>query len=117
MFRRPPAPERSEFIPVQGGLDTSPGGLRDVCLAGFRLRDDRAPGYAIGGLAEEESKDNFWRVLDHCCRAFCDVPFYGISCAAHPEICVRAMKNGGQEWEEEKRRHDTVDHRVSFLPR
>ena len=98
-------------------MDTSPGGLRDVCLAGFRLRDDRAPGYAIGGLAEEESKDNFWRVLDHCCREFCDVPFYGISCAAHPEICVRAMKNGGQEWEEEKRRHDTVDHRVSFLPR
>jgi tRNA-guanine family transglycosylase len=39
------------FPIVQGGLDTSPGGLRDICLAGFRLRDDRAPGYAIGGLA------------------------------------------------------------------
>ena len=72
-----------------GWVDTSPGGLRDVCLAGFRLRDDRAPGYAIGGLAEEESKDNFWRVVDHCCRAFCDVAFYGISCAARARHHIR----------------------------
>ena len=57
---------------MQGGLDTSPGGLRDICLAGFRLRDDRAPGYAIGGLAGGESKGDFWRVVDHCCRALPD---------------------------------------------
>jgi queuine/archaeosine tRNA-ribosyltransferase len=36
-----------------------------VCLAGFRLRDDKAPGYAIGGLARGESKDDFWKVVDH----------------------------------------------------
>ena len=57
---------------MQGGLDTSPGGLRDICLAGFRLRDDKAPGYAIGGLAGGESKDCFWKIVDKCCRALPD---------------------------------------------
>lgn len=46
---------------VQGGLDTSPGGLREVCLKGMIQRD--TPGYAIGGLAGGESKDAFWRVV------------------------------------------------------
>lgn len=64
--------DQNLFPIVQGGLDTSRGGLRDICLAGFRLRDDRAPGYAIGGLAGGESKDDFWRVVDHCCRALPD---------------------------------------------
>ncbi len=68
--RRPD--EQNLFPIVQGGLDTSHGGLRDICLAGFRLRDDKAPGYAIGGLAGEESKDDFWKVVDHCCRALPD---------------------------------------------
>lgn len=60
------------FPIVQGGLDTSLGGLRERCLAGFRNRDDRIPGYAIGGLAGGESKDDFWRVVDQCCRALPD---------------------------------------------
>ena len=64
--------DQNLFPIVQGGLDISPGGLRDICLAGFRLRDDKAPGYAIGGLAGGESKDDFWRVVDHCCRALPD---------------------------------------------
>ncbi|KAL7550253.1 hypothetical protein ACHAWF_013496 [Thalassiosira exigua] len=64
--------DQNLFPIVQGGLDVSPGGLRDICLAGFRLRDDKAPGYAIGGLAGGESKDDFWRVVDHCCRALPD---------------------------------------------
>lgn len=64
--------DQNLFPIVQGGLDTSRGGLRDVCLAGFRLRDDKAPGYAIGGLAGGESKDDFWKVVDHCCRALPD---------------------------------------------
>jgi tRNA-guanine family transglycosylase len=64
--------DQNLFPIVQGGLDTSPGGLRDICLAGFRLRDDMAPGYAIGGLAGGESKDDFWKVVDHCCRALPD---------------------------------------------
>lgn len=46
---------------VQGGLDCSPGGLREVCLKGMIDRD--MPGYAIGGLAGGESKDSFWRVV------------------------------------------------------
>ena len=64
--------EQNLFPIVQGGLDVSRGGLRDVCLAGFRLRDDKAPGYAIGGLAGGESKEDFWKVVDHCCRALPD---------------------------------------------
>mmetsp|Transcript_7359 Transcript_7359/g.11177 ORF Transcript_7359/g.11177 Transcript_7359/m.11177 type:complete len:453 (+) Transcript_7359:54-1412(+) len=57
------------FAIVQGGLDTSIGGLREQCLAGFRNRDDNIPGYAIGGLAGGESKDQFWRVVHQCCQA------------------------------------------------
>lgn len=64
--------DQNLFPIVQGGLDVSRGGLRDVCLAGFQLRDDKAPGYAIGGLAGGESKDEFWKVVDHCCRALPD---------------------------------------------
>ena len=49
---------------VQGGLDVSPGGLRDVCLEGMLQRDASLPGYAIGGLSGGESKDQFWRVVE-----------------------------------------------------
>lgn len=65
--------DQNLFPIVQGGLDTTPGGLRDVCLAGFQLRNDQAPGYAIGGLAGGESKDDFWRVVHHCCCALPDL--------------------------------------------
>lgn len=60
------------FPIVQGGLDTNVGGLREQCLAGFRNRDAKITGYAIGGLAGGESKDEFWRVVDQCCRALPD---------------------------------------------
>jgi queuine tRNA-ribosyltransferase catalytic subunit len=60
------------FPIVQGGLDTRLGGLREQCLAGFRNRDHKIPGYAIGGLAGGESKDDFWKVVDQCCRALPD---------------------------------------------
>ena len=64
------------FPIVQGGLDTSIGGLREQCLAGFRYRDLSAqyiiPGYAIGGLAGGEDKRDFWKVVDQCCRALPD---------------------------------------------
>ncbi len=60
------------FAIVQGGLDTSIGGLREKCLAGFMSRDDNIPGYAIGGLAGGESKDDFWKVVDQCCKALPD---------------------------------------------
>jgi queuine tRNA-ribosyltransferase catalytic subunit len=64
------------FPIVQGGLDISPGGLRERCLAGFRRRELELnyviPGYAIGGLAGGESKDDFWRVVDQCCKALPD---------------------------------------------
>lgn len=64
--------DQNLFPIVQGGLDVSRGGLRDVCLAGFKIRDANAPGYAIGGLAGGESKEDFWKVVDHCCRALPD---------------------------------------------
>jgi len=64
------------FPIVQGGTDTSIGGLRDQCLAGFRRREVdlgyQIPGYAIGGLAGGEVKDEFWRVVDLCCRSLPD---------------------------------------------
>lgn len=56
------------FAIVQGGLDVAPGGLRERCLAEMAKRDEDIPGYAIGGLAGGESKDQFWRVVDVCCR-------------------------------------------------
>lgn len=70
-------PDRQNLFPiVQGALDTKPGGLREICLAGFRYREETlnytVPGYAIGGLAGGESKDDFWRVVDQCCRALPD---------------------------------------------
>ncbi len=60
------------FAIVQGGLDVTLGGLREQCLAGFLNRDDKIPGYAIGGLAGGESKDDFWKVVHQCCRALPD---------------------------------------------
>lgn len=57
-------PEKQNlFAIVQGGLDVSPGGLRDQCLAEMVKRN--LPGYAIGGLAGGEDKDSFWRVVEH----------------------------------------------------
>jgi len=51
------------FAIVQGGLDLSPGGLREQCVAAMVARD--LPGYAFGGLAGGEDKDTFWRVVAH----------------------------------------------------
>jgi queuine tRNA-ribosyltransferase len=64
--------EQNLFAIVQGGLDTQIGGLREKCLAGFRARDHMIPGYAIGGLAGGESKEDFWKVVDQCCKALPD---------------------------------------------
>lgn len=55
--------EQNLFAIIQGGLDVSPGGLRDQCLAAMIERD--LPGYAIGGLAGGEDKQHFWRVVAH----------------------------------------------------
>jgi len=70
-------PETQNLFPIiQGGLDISKGGLRDRCLAGFKARDilqkGNIPGYAIGGLAGGESKEDFWKVVHHCCQALPD---------------------------------------------
>ena len=56
--------DQSLFAIIQGGLDCSPGGLRELCLSEMVARD--LPGYAIGGLAGGEDKDSFWRVVDLC---------------------------------------------------
>lgn len=66
-------PDTQALFPiVQGGLDTNIGGLREQCLAGFRNRSSQISGYAIGGLAGGESKEQFWKVVDQCCRALPD---------------------------------------------
>ena len=56
-------PDQNLFGIVQGGLDISPGGMREYCLEEMVKRD--LPGYAIGGLAGGEDKDEFWRVVAH----------------------------------------------------
>ena len=55
--------EQNLFAIIQGGLDVSPGGMREMCLKEMIQRD--LPGYAIGGLAGGEDKDSFWRVVAH----------------------------------------------------
>ena len=55
--------DQSLFPIIQGGLDVSPGGMREFCIAEMVKRD--MPGYAIGGLAGGEDKDQFWRVVAH----------------------------------------------------
>lgn len=57
--------EQNLFGIIQGGLDISPGGLREQCLEEMLKRD--LPGYAIGGLAGGEEKDAFWRIVAHVC--------------------------------------------------
>jgi tRNA-guanine transglycosylase len=46
---------------VQGGLDLE---MRKYCTVEMIKRD--LPGYAIGGLAGGEKKDDFWKVVDTC---------------------------------------------------
>jgi tRNA-guanine family transglycosylase len=55
---------------VQGGLDVSPGGLRDQCVSEYLKRDEHLPGYAIGGLAGGEDKESFWKVVAHVSPRF-----------------------------------------------
>ena len=47
--------EQNLFAIIQGGLDVSEGGLRDICLDAMIARN--TPGYAVGGLAGGESKE------------------------------------------------------------
>jgi queuine tRNA-ribosyltransferase catalytic subunit len=68
-------PHSQNLYPIlQGHLDISPGGLREICLAGFKHRDVMSetertiPGFAVGGLAGGEAKEDFWKVVDHACR-------------------------------------------------
>lgn len=58
--------EQNLFAIVQGGLDPE---LRRICLDGLLERGDKLPGYAIGGLAGGESKDDFWRMVSQCTAA------------------------------------------------
>ena len=52
---------------MQGGLNPR---LRKICLEGLKEeRDDRLPGYAIGGLAEERKKAAFCKVVSQCTAA------------------------------------------------
>eukprot|EP00980_Cylindrotheca_fusiformis_P011361 scaffold2632_cov86-Cylindrotheca_fusiformis.AAC.2 len=63
--------QQNLFPILQGALDISPGGLRELCLAGFQYRDiyrNKIPGFAIGGLAGGESKHDFWKVVNHACQ-------------------------------------------------
>jgi queuine tRNA-ribosyltransferase len=54
--------EQNLFGILQGGLDVSPGGLRQQCIERMLERDKDLPGYAIGGLAGGEDKISFCKV-------------------------------------------------------
>ncbi|CAL8469347.1 g8888 [Coccomyxa elongata] len=53
--------EQNLFAIVQGGLNKD---LRGISIRDLSARN--LPGYAIGGLAGGESKDDFWRVVAQC---------------------------------------------------
>ena len=50
------------FAIVQGGTDIE---LRKKCCEEMIKRD--TPGYAIGGMAGGEDKEDFWKTVAHCC--------------------------------------------------
>lgn len=57
-------PKTQNLFPiVQGGLDLD---LRKWCCDEMVKRDQ--PGYAIGGLAGGEEKNDFWKVVNVCCE-------------------------------------------------
>ena len=53
--------EQNLFGIVQGGLDLN---LRKIAVEEMNKRN--LPGYAIGGMAGGESKNDFWKVVDVC---------------------------------------------------
>ncbi|PNW75841.1 hypothetical protein CHLRE_12g558400v5 [Chlamydomonas reinhardtii] len=61
--------EQNLFAIVQGGLDTR---LRQISIQQLVERD--LPGYAVGGLAGGESKDDFWRVVAQCTHPHTGLP-------------------------------------------
>eukprot|EP00041_Stephanoeca_diplocostata_P008903 m.133161 g.133161 ORF g.133161 m.133161 type:complete len:413 (+) comp17530_c0_seq2:178-1416(+) len=54
--------EQNLFAIIQGGLDLD---LRSQCIKEMVKRD--TPGVAIGGLSGGEDKNQFWKVVKHCC--------------------------------------------------
>mmetsp|Transcript_36704 Transcript_36704/g.48355 ORF Transcript_36704/g.48355 Transcript_36704/m.48355 type:complete len:455 (+) Transcript_36704:2-1366(+) len=81
--------QQNLFGIVQGGLDVSPGGLRDISVAGMVERD--LPGYAIGGLSGGEAKDDFWKVVAKCTESLPrDRPRYlmGVGYPVDLVVCV-----------------------------
>ena len=57
-------PDTQNLFPiVQGGLDLE---LRKWCIEEMIKRNQ--PGYAIGGLAGGETKDDFWKVVNISCK-------------------------------------------------
>jgi len=60
--------EQNLFGIVQGGLDISKGGLREQNIKAMLKRADNLPGFAVGGLAGGETKDEFWKVVDYCAQ-------------------------------------------------
>lgn len=59
------ASSQNLFAIVQGGLDH---GLRDRCLDAMLSpeRENKLPGYAIGGLSGGEEKGIFWKIVKQC---------------------------------------------------
>ncbi|SCZ89754.1 BZ3500_MvSof-1268-A1-R1_Chr9g10582 [Microbotryum saponariae] len=70
------------FAIIQGGLDPE---LRQKCLDAMLSpeRQEKLPGYAIGGLSGGEEKTQFWRIVAQCAAALPEQkPRYLLVCAA-----------------------------------
>ncbi|SCV69895.1 BQ2448_1289 [Microbotryum intermedium] len=70
------------FAIIQGGLEPE---LRQKCLDAMLSpeRQDKLPGYAIGGLSGGEEKTRFWRIVAQCASALPEhKPKYLLVCAA-----------------------------------
>ena len=55
------------FAIIQGGTDLE---MRRICCEEMIKRD--TPGYAIGGMAGGESKEDFWKTVAKCCELLPD---------------------------------------------
>jgi hypothetical protein len=76
--------QQNLFAIIQGGLDPR---LRALSLEQLIARD--TPGFAIGGLAGGESKDDFWRVVSQVCATQPALPCGGggLTCTARALAC------------------------------
>jgi len=75
------------FAIIQGGTNSE---LRTKCCEEMVKRD--TPGYAIGGMAGGEDKEDFWQTVAHCCELLPkDKPRYVMGIGYAEDCMISAM--------------------------